>query len=156
MIFLAYISCLAIIYQDFKERTVNVFALIALFVANISIGFDSLRFSVFKLMGYNSAVILLLLLSLVMYYSVKRKKIHKVVDQEFGMGDILMLITLIPVFLTTNLLIFLILSILLSIITALFIKMKTIPFAGILAFTYLLFTLFSQLNWANGYKPIFY
>lgn len=152
MEFIVYIVCAVLIYQDFSSRTVSLFGLIALFGANWYLGYSYLDTAIFQLMGINSLVLIILMLSLIGYYSLKNKKVHNILDQEFGKGDALMLVTLIPLFLTINMLMFIIASILLSITIGLIGKMKTIPFAGIIAFSLIIYTLFTQLDWVNGYK----
>ena len=154
MEFISYIVCMVIVYQDFKDRTVHLFALIGLFLVNTISGYALLEEGVFSLIGTNLLILIVLIGSLFLYYSAKHKKAHNILDKEFGKGDVLMLIALTPLFLSLSLLFFIIGISFLGITIGILFKIKTIPFAGILAAGTLIYTLLIQLKVVENYKPI--
>lgn len=151
---LVYILCSILLFQDFKFRKVNLYVMIFLFFLNLFLGYSLIHNDIFILTGINVLLVLFLLLSLFIYYSIKNKKIYNITDQELGKGDIIMLLVLTPSFLSFNLMMFIILSIIVSILFALVVNIKSIPFAGIIALIYMAYTLLKQLNIIESFTPI--
>ena len=143
--------CILFIYQDFKHRKVNVYALILLFLTLGYTGYLELNTSIFPLIGINLLILSFLLLSLVIYYSIKKKKIYNIIDKEFGLGDVVFLLTIIPFFSFTNFLYFVITSVFMSFIYLLLSGNKVIPFAGIMAILLLFLIGLKQFKFVENY-----
>lgn len=152
MNYLIYILCGFLFFQDLKFRKVNLYIMVILFLANLFIGYKKLMMNVFSLTFMNIVLIIFLILSLYAYYSLKKKKLYNIADKELGKGDIFMLLTITPSFLSFNFLIFIITSITISILIALFMKIKIIPFAGLIALTFIGTTLLRQLEYFKSYS----
>jgi hypothetical protein len=145
--------CGTLLYQDFKSRKVNLYAMIILFFVNLYVGFSILEMKVFSLTLMNILLVIFLLLSLFIYYSIKNKKAYNITDKELGKGDVIMLLVLTPSFLSFNMMVFIISSITISILIALIFRLKIIPFAGIIALTFMTTTFLRQLNYIGSYTP---
>lgn len=147
LLFFCTLSLLFTAYQDFKDRLVYVVLFPVSFLLCGVFSFVELSVSVFlKHFLINLGLILLNFLLLTLYFSIKNKKIISIINQQFGLGDLLFLFVLAAVFSPFDFVLFLIISSFASLIFVLTVKAfknKTVsvPFAGIqsvlLCFLYL-------------------
>ncbi|PZO26773.1 MAG: hypothetical protein DCF13_13195 [Flavobacteriaceae bacterium] len=119
--------------QDLKFRRIHV--LLPVLIAVFSFLLLKSSFANFyRDMIQNIVIFLFIFLILIVYMSVKNKKIINPFQTYFGMGDFLFYIAVAPLFITFNFILYFILSMLFSIIMFLLLRKKmkeeTIPLAG--------------------------
>ncbi|MNS43960.1 Type IV leader peptidase family protein [compost metagenome] len=137
------ITLLIIAYQDFKSREVHWFLFPLLLILSLSKLWyiDQLK-EVFSFL-INVLMVLVQLLLLTFYFSVKEKKLINIADNYLGWGDILFLFNLCFLLSPVNFILFYLVSLLATIICFLVYKAfvnttKPIPLAGLQA---LIFTI---------------
>lgn len=95
---------------------------------------------------YNIGFIIVNIVGLFVYYSIKNKTISNPIDRQIGLGDIVFFLAITPLFnLKTFVLYFvfsLMVSLLIHIIANAFIEIKTIPLAGYMSLCLLGYLLF--------------
>lgn len=126
-----------VIYQDFKNREISWFLIPLLLIIGITNALISIDYKDFlTYAGINLAIVMLNLLGVTLFISLKEKKIKNIIDTYLGLGDILFFFVLTVLFSPFNFILFFIGSILLTslvyIIVMLFDKIKQplIPLAG--------------------------
>ncbi|MBN1339754.1 MAG: prepilin peptidase [Bacteroidales bacterium] len=137
------ILCLWVFYEDVRHHAVSWYIFPLLFVTLL---FKGLYFSetqlLFITLFINLAVVAFILLGTILYFSVKNRKIAGVINNQLGMGDVLMMAVLTAAFASVNLVVFLLAGFLFSIVIAIILAIITskpvryVPLAG---FTGLLF-----------------
>ncbi len=98
---------MAIVYTDFKDRTVPVYLLLALWLAclaNTAVEVD-ITTALWQLFT-NAALLVLLLGSLLIYYRLKQGSFKGVVNQKLGLGDIVFWLAITPLFSLVNFILF--------------------------------------------------
>jgi len=130
-----------IVYQDFKFRAISWFIFPLLFVLLFSKAGYQINFSsAFIITGINFLVVLLIYCCLVIYTSIKKRKLNLQLNGFLGLGDVLFLLAVAPVFSSLNYIFYLLIGLMAALIYApvhiLLFKEKTIPLAGILAVFY--------------------
>ena len=124
-----------VIYQDWKIRAVHVLIFPLLFIS--SLYFLSLSEMSPKSIGMNLLFILVLIGCLYSYLSIKHKKFIHFFKEYFGLGDLLFLVAITPLFTERNFVLFVITGTLLTLLVESVLihyrKEKTNPFAGYLA-----------------------
>lgn len=130
------ILLLWVVYQDFKSRQVHVFLLIALFGVTILINYLTKNLNyieIVKIAGF----IALNIIGLVIYFSIKSRAIINPIDKFLGLGDIIYLVSIAPLFTLNKFIIYFIMGLLFSLIVHVLFKKffndKTIPLAGYLS-----------------------
>lgn len=151
MIVIVYILCILLSFQDFKHRLVNLYLLIALFGLNLIVGYQKVDVEIIEITLTNLAMLVFLLTTLFIYYSLKNRKLHDITDKEFGKGDMVMLAVFSPSFSSSNYLMIVIISAILGIIFFVISKSNTIPFAGIVAAVFIVLETLNQLSITNNY-----
>ena len=122
-------------YQDQKYRAISwiIFPVLSLLSIGIFFQWD---FSL-KNIGLNLLFLTIVLFSLTLYLSIKEKKIVNIINGRFGLGDILFLLAVTPLFGNENYILFFISGMFLSAIFHLIISRGNlsakIPLAGYLA-----------------------
>ena len=132
--------CLCLIaFQDFRHRAISWFLIPILFVGFVFVALQTSAWEDYwKELVFNLCVIIIQLVLLTMYMSVKNKKFVNIVNSSLGIGDILFFVVLAVVFSPVNFIVFYIASTILTLVGyGLFIiikKEKTeIPLAGAMA-----------------------
>ena len=151
-------SLAVIVFQDFKQRQISWFLIPLAFTGFVckavfyknSVAHDFL---------FNAAFILLQLICLTVYFSVKNKKLLNIMDTYLGLGDILFLVVVCTVFSPVNFILFYLFSMILTLLGVLvynsFSKKQTttIPLAGSMAAILLVLVIitiaFPGLNFYN-------
>ncbi len=142
---LIYIFFLFVIYQDFKYRAISWFLFpLAIFIF-VFIGLNTINFD--ELLFYfliNISFILLQIITLTIYFSLKTWKLTNIFKRLFGIGDLLFLITISILFSPVNFILSLLIGLFFVLIIFLIInkivknKRKIIPLAGALSIYYFL------------------
>lgn len=137
--------CFLIVFiQDWRYRRIHLVLPIIIFVLSY-FAIERKHKSIINIMGFNLAFLLITLSFLIIYMSLKNKKILNPFQNYFGIGDLLFYIAVTPLFLLKNYILFFILSmvfaIVLQIILRKVISEKTVPLAGFTAVFLLLLVL---------------
>lgn len=142
-----------VIYQDFKNKEISWFLIPLLLIVGTSNALLSIDFKEFlTYVGINLSMVILNLLGVTLFISIKEKKIKNITDSYLGLGDILFFLVLTILFSPFNFIIFFIGSILLTslvyIIVMLFDKNKQplIPLAGAMSLVLIVVLAFQHLN----------
>jgi len=150
---------LVIVYQDFKEYSISWFVIPLVFGLFLVKGIyllgikESLRSIVFNL-----AFITIQLGGLIIYYSLKKKKVINVLKEKIGIGDILLFVSFCAGFSTINFVLFFLAALLFSLVFfGLYnflssSKKKYIPLAGTFALFYTLLMINSYIFNLNFYN----
>ncbi|OEK09145.1 hypothetical protein A8C32_10445 [Flavivirga aquatica] len=127
---------LFIVYQDVTRRRIHVVLPVCVFGLSLFVNYSSKELT-FINVGYNIGFVMVNVLGLVLYYSIKSKNLINPVDRFIGLGDIVFFIAITPLFNLKEFILFFIIglffSLLVHIIMVLFKKRKTIPLAGYLS-----------------------
>lgn len=125
-----------IFYQDIKDRTIHIILPMVLFLVALTINIYSRQLNVYDIF-YNCCFILINIIGLVLYFSIKNNKLVNPIDTHIGFGDILFFISITPLFQLKRFVLFFIIGLLFSLLSygilLLFKKVRTIPLAGYLA-----------------------
>lgn len=125
-----------IFLQDFRRRTIHIFLPISLFLLSVIINYNSIDLE-FITIVYNIVFILINIIGLFFYFSLKNKKIVNPIDSYLGLGDVVFFIAITPLFNLKPFILFFISGLLFSLLlhfgVMLFKKVKTIPLAGYLS-----------------------
>lgn len=132
--------CLVLIaFQDFKQRAISWFLIPILFVGFVFIAIQNSAWEFYlNELLFNLCFILIQLLLLTVYMSVKNKKFVNIVNSFLGIGDILFFVVLSAAFSPVNFIVFYLASTILTLIGYVIYKSwaKTnaeIPLAGAMA-----------------------
>ncbi len=124
-----------ILYQDLRYRGVHWVLFPLLLAAGLFLAYDRLLLSE---IAYNLLFLLFILTALSLYLSIKFGRLINITKGFFGLGDVLFLIAIIPLFSFREYLIFFTLgtlaALLLHLLSAGIRKQKSIPYAGYMAF----------------------
>lgn len=142
IITLLVIVLLLVFYQDYKRRTIHVILPILIFSINIVINYLFLDISVIDVV-YNIVFIAINIIGLVLYFSIKSKQLVNPIDSSIGIGDIVFLVAITPLFNLKSFVLFFILGLMFSLIVhfiySVFKKTKNIPLAGYLSIFLILY-----------------
>lgn len=144
---------LAVIYQDFKSRTISVFLPIIIFLLFFGVGFYQIRESIFSNLLINFLFLLLQWILLKFYFYFRYRQ-FVIADRFIGRGDFIFFIALTPAFSVINFLFLFVGALVFSLINGLIYILKTkqlksteIPLAGLFAMYFLvIFLVNSFLN----------
>lgn len=104
-----------VIYQDFKSRAISWFLIPLLIIAFVIYGLLSLDMKQFATyFAINLSLLLINLLVVTLFISIKEKKLTNIIDKYLGLGDVLFFLVLATVFSPINFILFFIGSILLT------------------------------------------
>ena len=124
---------LVVFSQDLRKRTIHIVLPIVIFLFGLFINYLSQDLS-FEVIAYNMVFVVINLLGLFIYFSLKSKKFINPIDTHIGLGDIVFLFALTPLFQLKGFILFFILGLLFSLLTHIvlmfFKQTKTIPLAG--------------------------
>ena len=123
----------SIVYQDFKQRAISWYWPVLLLLSSFYCGWLTSGKEMFFNAVMNLFFLLVVLLCVTLYFSLKSKKLISVFDVFVGWGDVLFLVALVPLFHPLDYVLFYTLSTIVSLFVALVMKGKEIPFAGILS-----------------------
>ncbi len=130
------IVLIIIIWQDLKQRAIHVSLPFFLFLIALVINFFTDHLD-YMMSLKNIGFVVINILGLVLYYSVKNKSIVNPIDSMIGLGDILFFIAITPLFDLKSYILFFIVGMLFSLILHIIVntikKQKTVPLAGYLA-----------------------
>ena len=127
---------LIISIQDFKHRAVHAFLIIGIAMISILINYLEPFLNLYE-MCKSIAFLGITSIGFMMYQTIKNKQLENPIDTAIGLGDILFLIAITPLFQIHHYILFFIVGLLLSVIlfvtTQKLRKQATIPLAGYLA-----------------------
>ena len=127
---------LFVFIQDLKNRSIHIILPVLVFGIAVIINYLSADLSFIDI-AYNSAFILINIIGIVIYFSIKNKALINPIDTALGMGDVVFFIAITPLFSFRTYILFFIIGLVFSLIAhsvyTLFEKSKTIPLAGYLA-----------------------
>jgi hypothetical protein len=143
-----------LIYQDFRDRKISFFSIpLLFFLFLIYSSFFIERQELALFFAVNFSFVLLQILLLIIYLSIKKNKLINITKEHLGLGDILFFFVLTIAFSPVNLMLFFVLSLLLTVLFSMAFNLKkantfhtTIPLAGYMSlflipvFTATLFT----------------
>ena len=125
-----------VVIQDLKHRTIHVVLPILIFVLSVLINNASKDLN-FSDTLYNILFVIINIIGLTIYFSLKNRALVNPIDSYIGLGDILFFLALTPLFNLKSFILFfifgLLFSLLVHVVFTRFIRMKTIPLAGYLA-----------------------
>lgn len=132
------IVCLSLIaIQDFKHRAISWYILPIMFLAFLFKSFSLLSYhQVLKFALINLSFIIIQLIILTAYMSIKNKKVTNIINTYLGIGDVLFFITLTVAFSPVSFIAFYILSLMITLLFYIFYKIifknasTQIPLAG--------------------------
>jgi len=139
-IYLMFATLGAIIYEDFRFRAIHWYWLVIL---SISAYFYSTAPTNDVLA--NLSFLLIQIIGLTAYFSIKNKRLVNIVDRQIGLGDLLFFIPLCLLFKPIIFLFFFVISLTASLVGFLLIqkfwlkKLTTIPLAGCMSITLIMF-----------------
>lgn len=153
------ILLVGISYQDIRSRQIHIFLLSILLLITITLNYLTNGLSyidTIKIIGF----VLINIIGLFVYYSVKSRRLINPIDKFLGFGDIIFLIAVSPLFTLNKFILFFVTGLLFSLFIHLIIKNfsenKTIPLAGYLSVYLLIFmgvTITSGHNlFIDGYR----
>ncbi len=153
------ILLVGISYQDIRSRQIHIFLLSILLLNTIILNHLTNGLSYIdtvKIVGF----VLINIIGLFIYYSLKSRKLINPIDKFLGLGDIIFLIAVSPLFTLNKFILFFITGLLFSLFTHLIIKnfseKKTIPLAGYLSIYLLIFMSVTMVSGHNlfidGYR----
>ncbi|GAA3591031.1 general secretion pathway protein [Flavivirga amylovorans] len=130
------IALLLVLYFDMKKRMIHIILPILIFCFSMLINYVSTNLKLIDTI-YNIGFLLINILGVILYFSLKTKALINPIDRFIGLGDIVFFIAITPLFKLETFIPFFIIgllfSLLLYVIVLLFKKMKTIPLAGYLS-----------------------
>lgn len=134
LVSILFISFGIMVFQDSKYRHIHIGLPIVVFVASMYINRNSIN----VLDGLNTLLFIgINFITITVYFSIKKSKIQNPFKQYIGIGDLLFLIAVIPLFSFRNYVLFfisgMIVSLLLYVIFQNKSSQKTIPLAGYLS-----------------------
>ncbi|AXT18316.1 hypothetical protein D7030_08345 [Flavobacteriaceae bacterium AU392] len=125
-----------IFYQDIKNREIHVILPILIFSLSLVVNYFSIDLN-FNSILYNVAFILINTIGLILYFSLKAREFTNPIDKSIGLGDLIFLLGITPLFNFKAFVLFFILGLIFSLIlygtTRVFKKTFTIPLAGYLS-----------------------
>ncbi len=135
--FIVFLLSLGIIaYQDFKQRAISWWTLPIMFVSYMLYSVYPIE-QIVNSFFFNMLFVLLNLLAITLYFSLKASTFVNVIDTKIGLGDLLFLVVCCAVFNLPTFVLFFTISLIISVIVALIFQSSTkenhIPLAGIMA-----------------------
>lgn len=123
-----------LVYTDFRMRCVSVGWLAALCGAAIAVGWTSFGFRPMLLYaGINTSILLIFCMTMLGYQLLRHRPVRTFFEQSFGLGDVVMMIAVVPLFAPGSYVRFLLASCLAALAWWTVKRTETIPFAGIMA-----------------------
>ena len=146
---------LVVIYQDLKWRAVNLIIFPTLLVCTFGV-FMGEYYNWHSLL-MNVLFITVIILALFVYISIKQKKLTNIFKAHFGLGDVLFMYAVLPLFSSRNLILFIICGMLFSLLLHVVINFKaigkdaelTIPLAGYLSIFLIGIGIYNYMTKAN-------
>jgi hypothetical protein len=135
---LVFFSLILIVFQDFKQRQISWF-LIPLSFAGFAYKASLYKENTLSVFLFNTAFIVLQLICLTIYFSIKNKKFFNIIDTYVGLGDVLFFIVLCTVFSPLNFITFYVCSMVVTLLAIIAYNLfsarqtKDIPLAGAMA-----------------------
>jgi hypothetical protein len=131
---IVFLVCLALIFfQDLKYRKIHFLLPAAIFILSGLLVRENVQ-TIVIMVAYNCLFLTLTFGLMFLYVSIKNKSFLNPFKSYFGLGDLLILVGVAPLFLLHQYILFFILSMLFSILLHLglmrFLKEKTVPLAG--------------------------
>ena len=128
------IPAIPLVYTDFRMRCVSVGWLAVLCGAAIVVGWTSFGFRTMSLhTGVNAGILVIFSGAMLGYQWLCHRPIRTFFEQSFGLGDVVMMIAIVPLFVPGSYVRFLLVSCLAALAWWTVKRSETIPFAGIMA-----------------------
>lgn len=128
---------ITVIYQDLKYRVIHFILLPVIFGVTLFKQFEIFGYIDIKELIFNFLFIVVLFSVLILFYSVKYRKMWNPLKESIGIGDVLFFFAVIPLFALKSLMLFftlgLFFSILFHLLMNVFRKQETVPLAGYLS-----------------------
>lgn len=145
MLYILSIILLVSFYQDLRFRGIQWFIFPLILIFSIFYKWEALSIG----MLYNALFVVFCLSGLTIYLSIKEGRIINITKGFFSWGDILILLALCPLFSLEGYILFFTIGTILTLVTFLvvniWVKSKTVPYAGYMAL-FAMATLFLELN----------
>jgi len=122
--------------QDFKQRAISWIPLVGVFVFGILYGMHTLnRTAILNNLFFNTLFLILQLLAISFYFSIKEKRLVNIFNTYLGIGDVLFFIAIAGLFSTLNFIVYYTTGIILMLVWYGLIRIikrtnQTIPLAG--------------------------
>jgi hypothetical protein len=146
ILLIAFIAIMVLcFYQDVRFRGIHWFVFPLILIGTIALNWNELNVTT---LVYNTGFLVVLLLGLTLYLSLKEQRLVNITKGYFAMGDILFLIAMIPLFTFQWFVIFFtfgtIITLIFHLIAAMIKPQKTIPYAGYMALVGIGYVAFSE------------
>lgn len=134
--FLLIVFLLFMLYYDVKTRMIHIVLPVLVFCLATLINYisDDLKLSYII---YNTGFVLVNIIGVTLYFSLKSKSLINPIDNSIGLGDIVFFLAITPLFNLKTFILFFIAGLVFSLfvygITSLFKRVRTIPLAGYLS-----------------------
>ena len=129
-------------WQDLKYRVIHFLLPLTICIISLGINYYSNELSII-MFAKNIGFISINVLGLVLYYSIREKKIINPINSMIGLGDVLFFLAIAPLFDLKSYILFFIVGMIFSLVIHLFVntikKQKTVPLAGYLAIMLVVF-----------------
>jgi hypothetical protein len=127
-----------IIFQDFKSRAIYWFLCPLVFISALIYTYFEFHFFYLKDLLTSTSFLVLQFLLASIYFSIKNRKLINITNSQIGLGDLLFLLSITPLFSISNYIIFYTASLLFSMLFYFFYLLldktnRTIPLAGLQA-----------------------
>lgn len=122
--------------EDFRTRRVAVVWLAVLGVAAVAVGWTSFGFRPMLLhAGVNAGILVIFSAAMLGYQLLRHRPVRTFFEQSFGLGDVVMMIAVVPLFVPGSYVRFLLVSCLAGLAWWTVKRSETVPLAGIMALT---------------------
>ncbi len=148
-------------YQDFRSRAISWIYFPLLFGFSSALGIhDQGLWLMLQNLLYIFLFVILQLILVTIYFSIREGRIINIVNEYLGIGDILFLLALSPIFTLSHFIVFVVSSLCLTLIVFSILRLSqlkrksTIPLAGFLAVILIIFFLTNRIVLAyQGFLP---
>lgn len=159
LLILLIVSFIVVVYQDFTFRRIHVVLPIVIFCLAIAVTLKKDMFSVTNLY-YSISFLVLNFAVITVYFSVKNKKLINPFKSHIGLGDLLFLLAVIPLFIFRTYILFFIFGMFFCLLLFFTFnkkwKHKTIPLAGCLSLFIIILFGINQISGYNLFiEPLF-
>ncbi len=155
IITIALLSVFVIItIQDFKYRAIHAVTIIGIGIIAIILNYLEPQLTFFDVLK-NIGFLVITSSAFMIYLTIKNKTFQNPIDQSIGLGDLLFLIVITPLFQVQQYILFFIIGLMISVVVFILsksiLKEQTIPLAGYLSFILIICFGLKMLNIVNPF-----
>ncbi|WP_298423814.1 hypothetical protein [uncultured Kordia sp.] len=143
-----------ILIQDFKYRAIHAVTIIGIGIIAIILNYLEPQLTFFDMLK-NIGFLVITSSAFMIYLTIKNKTFQNPIDQSIGLGDLLFLIVITPLFQVQQYILFFIIGLMISVVVFILsksiLKEQTIPLAGYLSFILIICFGLKMLNIVNPF-----